>query len=269
LAEHPGRNDTDRLRSRFLDYLRQTVESLADEVRPIPVGWQARSRSLPLVHTLNQLHVTGPSTAPLILAAAEEHQGDQPYRHLVVDDEGTASLLVAELEGSTWKVDREVLMAVLADPDREVGADGVGELSEDEMVAIMRRWHVEEGFDTAPGVLDQLDEYNRREGALWNESRFGVRGESGAAVAITKLRCPAEDAAWVEDVYTVPEERGRGHARRLVSHATRQAGRRLTFILADDNDWPKHLYAQIGFRPIGLRWSFHLENPVGGSDGRT
>jgi GNAT superfamily N-acetyltransferase len=262
LADHPGRTDTEGLRRRFTDHLRTTVESLADEVRPVPVGWLARSRSLPLVHTLNQLHVTEPSTAARALAAAEEHQGDQPYRHLVVDEAETASLLDAEVERAGWKVDREVLMAVLADPVREVGTDGVAELSEDEMVAIMRRWHVEEGFDTTPGVLDQLDEYNRREGALWHESRFGVRGESGGAVAITKLRCPGEDVAWVEDVYTVPEERGRGHARRLVTHATRRAGRRLTFILADDNDWPKRLYGEIGFRPIGFRWSFHLEDAL-------
>ncbi len=66
--------------------------------------------------------------------------------------------------------------------------------------------------------------------------------------------------AQLEDVYTAPEERGRGHARALVTHAVAEARQKdpdLIFIVADDNDWPKHLYGRIGFEPIGWTWSFH------------
>ena len=30
-------------------------------------------------------------------------------------------------------------------------------------------------------------------------------------------------------------------------------------IVADDNDWPKELYARIGFRPIDRTREFHLD----------
>ena len=60
--------------------------------------------------------------------------------------------------------------------------------------------------------------------------------------------------AQVEDVYTVPEERSRGYARRLVTKAAEVAradGHELVFIVADADDWPQRLYRQIGFEPIG------------------
>jgi predicted GNAT family acetyltransferase len=66
--------------------------------------------------------------------------------------------------------------------------------------------------------------------------------------------------AQVEDVYTVPEERNRGHARKLVTKATevaRASGHELVFIVADADDWPQHLYRRIGFAPIGRTWALH------------
>jgi predicted GNAT family acetyltransferase len=76
---------------------------------------------------------------------------------------------------------------------------------------------------------------------------------------MTKLRAN-ERVAQLEDVFTAPEARGRGYGRALVTHAAEQArrgGHDLIFIVADDNDWPKLLYAKVGFEPIGWTWSFH------------
>jgi hypothetical protein len=33
-------------------------------------------------------------------------------------------------------------------------------------------------------------------------------------------------------------------------------GNRTTFLVADDEDWPKELYARLGFEPIGRRYEF-------------
>jgi predicted GNAT family acetyltransferase len=86
-----------------------------------------------------------------------------------------------------------------------------------------------------------------------------VRSTDGALLAITKLRT-AGNTAQVEDVYTTPEARGRGFARALVTRAVelaRAGDHDVVFITADDNDWPKQLYARIGFRPLGRLWLFH------------
>jgi predicted N-acetyltransferase YhbS len=36
----------------------------------------------------------------------------------------------------------------------------------------------------------------------------------------------------------------------------RRAGADLVFLVADDKDWPKQLYARLGFEPVGLAYKF-------------
>ncbi len=242
-----------------LQHLRQTVWSLADEVENVGPGWLARTPSLPDVWALNQVHITRPAPPGEVIALAEESQADLPFRHLRVEPEGTALELAATLSSAGWRVDREVLMHLTAPPARAANTELVVELSDPQMAALMRRWLSEDFPDVETSRLDQVGEYARREGKLWGERCFGVLGAGGAPAAITKLRS-RQGVAWVEDVYTVPEERNKGFARALVTHAAGLAwheGHELTFIIADDNDWPKHLYEETGFRAIGLTWTFH------------
>ncbi len=65
--------------------------------------------------------------------------------------------------------------------------------------------------------------------------------------------------AQVEDVATLPAHRGRGHATAVVLRAVAEAdraGHDFVFLIADDNDWPKHLYRRIGFDEVGRKHSF-------------
>ncbi len=236
-----------------------TLSTLAGDRSPIGPGWSFRTPALPLVWSLNQVRITAPATFPGVVALADEHQAELPYRHVVVDDLPEAAGLADEFSRAGWQVDREVLMALTAPPDRVVDTSRVTELSEDQMLSLLRRWAAEDHPGIGEDALDQLDEYNRGEGRLWQEQRFGVRDRDGNPVAVTKLRAHGR-ISWVEDVYTVGEARGKGAARALVTHATELARRSpsdLTFIIADDNDWPKELYARIGFRPIGFEHTFH------------
>lgn len=193
---------------------------------------------------------------------ADELQSDQSFRHVVLEDASAVHDDVRDL-GDDWKVDREVLMSLEGLPDRDVDTSTVIELRTEQTLALMRRWAMEELPEISVEALIQLEEYNRREGELWNERCFGFLGNDGLPVAITKLRSDRA-TGWVEDVYTVPEARGRGFARTLVTYATqlsRSADHDLTFIVADDNDWPKLLYARIGFRPIARIALLHRNLP--------
>jgi hypothetical protein len=40
--------------------------------------------------------------------------------------------------------------------------------------------------------------------------------------------------------------------------ASREAGHDVTFLIADRDDWPKELYAKLGFDEIGRIWEFLL-----------
>jgi hypothetical protein len=39
--------------------------------------------------------------------------------------------------------------------------------------------------------------------------------------------------------------------------SAQERGAEVVFIVADDDDWPKHLYARLGFVPVGRKWTFH------------
>jgi predicted GNAT family acetyltransferase len=65
--------------------------------------------------------------------------------------------------------------------------------------------------------------------------------------------------AEIDVVATAVEHRRRGYGRAVVEAATRAAldsGNQLVFLIADDQDWPKELYAKIGYEPIGVRYEF-------------
>jgi GNAT superfamily N-acetyltransferase len=248
--------------AQVLASLHQTLAGVVEDLVAIDAGYVARTRSLPHLWTLNQVNVTGDVGVDELVALGEEHQVDLAFRHVVVDDEAVGRALQAPLAAMGWEVGREVLMVLGPEaPVPLVGAAPIVELAEDEMVRLMRRWLVEEDRGDSNDVLDQVAEYNVREGRLWDEIRLGVRDPAGEPVALTKLR-RRDGVAWVEDVYTVPAARRRGYARALVTRAVelaREASPALTFIIADDDDWPKHLYASIGFAPVGVTRTFHLD----------
>ncbi len=259
----PSRYST-RLCDLILEHLRDTVWSLADEVKDVGPGWLASTPSLPEVRAVNQVHITRTTSAAEAMALSEKYQAALAFRHVRVEPEPTALEISASLAGSGWKVDREVYMALMGQPTREIRTDDVVELNDEQTTTLMRRWLQEDHPEVATSRLDQVDQYSRQEAKLWGERPLGILDDTGDPVALTKLRSK-RGTAWVEDVYTVPEARRRGHARTLVTYATglaRSAGHELVFIIADDNDWPKHLYESIGFRPVGVAWAFHLALPL-------
>jgi N-acetylglutamate synthase-like GNAT family acetyltransferase len=74
------------------------------------------------------------------------------------------------------------------------------------------------------------------------------------------------DVAQVEHVGTLKRFRDRGVARSVILRAVRAAretGARHVFIVTDEDDWPRHLYARLGFDQIGRTWEF-LRSPDGG-----
>jgi predicted GNAT family acetyltransferase len=205
------------------------------------------------------MRVSEPISFPDLLSIVDDVLSGLPYRHILIDHEPTADQLGGPLRDAGWTVECGVVMVIAQPPDREVDTSAITELTEDQMLVLMREWLIEERPGTSEEALDQLDEYNRREGRLLSERRFGFVDEQGSPLAITKLRIDGP-IAWVEDVYTTPEARGRGYARALVTNAVAlSAGSELTFIVADDSDWPKTLYQKIGFRPVGRFKTFHLD----------
>jgi ribosomal protein S18 acetylase RimI-like enzyme len=85
------------------------------------------------------------------------------------------------------------------------------------------------------------------------DARFFAVSTDGAIASYGDLYIDG-DIAQVEDVATMPEQRGRGYASAVVLRAVeeaRAAGAELIFLVADAEDWPKDLYRRLGFDEIG------------------
>jgi GNAT superfamily N-acetyltransferase len=251
-----------QLFDRALDFQRETLELVADELRPIEEGWVVRCAGLRLVWSLNEVRVAREIGYTEAVKLVERHLGDLPYRQLVVEHQPSGELLEQPFREAGWRVDREVTMVLTRAPDSPSAGVDVIEPGEQEALALMRRWTSEDPDLKLSGEpLAQVVEACRRSWLARNATRLGVSGGDGSLAAMAMVYSGGE-VAQVEDVYTVPEERRRGFARAAVARAASLAhsrGHELTFIVADDQDWPKHLYAELGFEPVGRVWVFHRE----------
>ncbi len=258
-----GVRDNARHFESTLRFMRRTTELSADEVQPISSGWVVKTPSLAAAWGLNHLRLSRRVSFGEVLELAEKELGYLPYRHVVVEDAGAQRELEPAFTTAGWKADREVLMVLAREPDRVIDTSAVVELEDPSLELLMTRWTLEDHPDTKPETMRQLLDFFARETHARRDRGFAILDEKGSAAAMTKLRTEG-NVAQIEDVYTIPEARGRGYARTLVTHAVAVAkadAPELIFIMADDDDWPKELYARIGFEPVGRLLQFHKELP--------
>lgn len=246
----------------MLAFLRRTVELAADEVTAIPEGMLARTPSLPEVWWLNGIWPDLEMSSEELVALSERHIPGAAHEQLYLDERAGGERFSSVLRDAGWEVEVELLSVLEGDADRGVDTGRVIEPQLEESLALMERWIGEdETLRLSREGVRQLVEANRRSWPLRNARRFGVRGSDGRLVGTTVLFSD-ERVAQVEDVYVVPEARGHGYARAMVSAAAalaRDEGHDLAFIVADDDDWPKQLYAKLGFKPVGRGWLLHRE----------
>jgi GNAT superfamily N-acetyltransferase len=245
---------------RVLEFLRTGLTRIAHDVRPIDAGLVITAPALAAVWAVNQLRVTQPLGFDELVALADRELAGTGYRHIAIEDQASGSRLEPAFRGAGWKVERDLLMILADRPDRDADTSVVVDATEDEVMALMERWHLgDAGPRPDRTEIAQLVDYNRLEARALGARLLGVRSRDGQLASIGQLRSDGT-IGQVEDVYTVPEARGHGYARAVVTRATelaRVAGNELIFITADDLDWPKLLYRKVGFRPAGHIWQFH------------
>jgi GNAT superfamily N-acetyltransferase len=245
-----------------LEFQHRTNELVADECRRIDEGWVIRTPSRPALWMLNQVRVSSQVGSEQAAGLCRRHLPEARFDQLHVDERAGGQWLAETFGRQGWEVEVEVHSVLVGQPDRRVDTTPAIEPGEDEALALMERWVAEDQtLKLTEDGLRQLVEANR---AMWRARgarRLGIRDPDGRLAAIALLFSDGR-VAQVEDVYTVPESRGRGYARVLVSRAielARTQDHELTFIVADDNDWPKQLYWRLGFEPVGRSWLFHRD----------
>jgi GNAT superfamily N-acetyltransferase len=178
------------------------------------------------------------------------------HRVLWVEDAAEGERLAPGLSALGYDVERNVVMVHSRPPDRWTD-ERAEELDVETATAFTLTSNLEspdiDDVSDARTLAEFKGELARRVGARF----FGARADGEVVAACDLYRIG--DVAEIEDVFTLEAARGRGLARAVVLAALRAArasGADLVFLGADDEDWPKELYAKLGFDRVARSFDF-------------
>ncbi len=256
--------------TRAIAFFKGMQDRMAQRVEPSPYGRALFNDELPRVFYLNVLRVDE-SDAPLavgeLVRETDRLQTRLQHRKFELNDERGAALEQPFRELG-WKVERALVMV-------HHGGGRRGDVERAlEVTANDLRPTWEQGIRDSPYGMDEDVVRQLVEAQLLRENATGVRyfaaREDGRLVAECSLFSDGRTAQ-IESVQTLERYRGRGHATAIVTKALDEAHtaeHELVFLLADDEDWPKELYAKLGFESVGRVWEF-VREPTSGHPART
>ncbi|MSO42227.1 MAG: GNAT family N-acetyltransferase [Solirubrobacterales bacterium] len=232
----------------------------AERVLELDLGEALIDTRVPRVWFANYLWVSRPGVEAAELAAAgDEVLGgfEMEHRAAIVGPEADSEELGRGLEALGWRTD-DILYMALDGPPPEPGAGVEAVELPHARIAEARRAVMDDewwggGDEVARDMLERDRLLDRAGGGRW----FGAAHDG--RVASYCVLYGADGVGQVESIGTAPDARRRGLARAAVGAATRASvarGDELTFITAEEGDWPKDFYARLGFRPIGRARSF-------------
>jgi ribosomal protein S18 acetylase RimI-like enzyme len=231
----------------------------SEHLQPFEWGTAIFRLDMPRVHDQNLLRVErgfGQVTARELASEADRLQrpAGLSHRKLLVPDEAAGERLAPEFAELSWRRARHVVMAHRGEGPGEP-AQPVRELDPAVLrVARIRAFEQDLGSLAAEQVARSLELIA---GVVAVARAFVV--EAGGEPVSWCVLYEEGGIGQVDDVVTAREHRRRGYGRAVVEAATRaslESGNDITFIVADDEDWPKELYARLGYEPIGRRFEF-------------
>jgi GNAT superfamily N-acetyltransferase len=206
---------------------------------------------------MNMLAVDVETDATVLVSAVDELYGHLAHRRAFVEHPDIGARLAPALRAAGWLAEHDVYSVLRRERDRPAAPGLAREVDEPTMRAVEAQTIAQQPATTEPAIVAQL---------LASRSAFGRAGRAryfvGAADGVDASHATLYSdgvIAQVEDVATLERFRGRGLARAVCSaaiDAALETGHELVFIIADDDDWPKELYAKLGFDPVGKPWSF-------------
>jgi GNAT superfamily N-acetyltransferase len=231
-------------------------ERAADRVVPFRFGTAVVTESLADVWDLNLLRVEKPGASAAELAEeAERIQGGADLRHrrVVMLDGAEAEAF----EALGWESGRFLFMRYRGPGERNIDTARVREVDRAFVGSIREEMARTAPWATDEGTVRRVMTAQERVADAANARHFAVL-EGDDVVSTAELFTDGATAQ-VEDVVTLETHRGHGYASAVVLAAVERAlaeGCDFVFLVADDEDWPKELYARLGFEPIGRKWTF-------------
>jgi len=243
---------------RIVAFCRNLDERCSERIFSSYLATALLCESLPLVHDRNFLRVEDAGAGANELAALADRiygAAGMAHRKVVADSAEIGEQLAPQFESMGWKVERAIAM-VHPGPVEEERLPVVAEVTSEEMLPLWeegnREFHPE-----SEELVDQLTQQHLLvERSI--DCQYFARRSDGRVVSGCELYSRG-GTAQIEAVGTLREYRNQGLASSVVQRAAWEAfasGHDLVWLMADENDWPKALYAKLGFSPIGRFYGF-------------
>ncbi|HVU77149.1 MAG TPA: GNAT family N-acetyltransferase [Gaiellaceae bacterium] len=236
---------------RIAAFRRTLQAALAERVVPTAHGTAYLSDSIPQVYDHNYLSVEdAPTDAETLADEGAAALAGCFHRRVVV--ESGAPGLAEDFAALGYVLSTHLVLEHRRAPDRLVDTSAIREADLDELLparttAILReQWGDEE-------IARQLNDAKRHVGAAAPTRWFAATaGDEIAGWCELRVR---DGVAQIEDVEVLAEFRGLGLGRAIVQHALAEGERvaGVVFLEALADDWPRELYAKLGFVGAGRR----------------
>ena len=179
------------------------------------------------------------------------------HRKIVIDDEILGRALQLRFQSQGWEPAALLVMVYRGGEAPPPSGEAVREISLSELREVRAAAFGAGPIGRDPEAMRQLLDKD----AVYLEAgngRFIAALVDGRAVCSADLYSDGSTAQ-IEAVLTLEPYRKRGLATAVVNAAvaTALAERHdFVFLIADEEDWPKEMYARLGFEPIGVFWDF-------------
>ena len=238
---------SDDVEQRARRWRRGDLESVCDVVEPWEHGIVMKAPRYPTYYDYNVVCVEGDPGlgADELIAVADELLGEYEHRRLDFTNVDAGERVRADLAAASWEATRLLWMRHSGElpPGPSLPVE---EVDYDAVLPLRIAWHNEDFADLdSTGYLA-----NARELAMSRDVQVIATLEGDEVAGFAQVvREP--DAAEITQVYVRPEYRGSGRGTAMTRAAIEAAGDvRDLWIVADDEDRPKELYARLGFRPV-------------------
>ncbi|HEY1330282.1 MAG TPA: GNAT family N-acetyltransferase [Actinomycetota bacterium] len=255
----PGPAERETL-DRIVAFVRHKMDRSSTRTEAFRWGTAVFNEDFPrsYVHNCVRIERTDDLTVDGLIDEADRVLGGAGLDHrlVAVEDGPTGALLAPGLREAGWWIGHGEVMVLRRPPDRPAPDGTAREVSWQEMRPAKERMARAEPYATDDETVRQL--VDRRDATAQAVTvRHFAAFDGDRAVSIADLYQDG-DVAQIEDVWTEPAYRGRGLARATVLAAAEAAkpDADLVFLNADVDDWPKKLYAKLGFDVVGFEYDF-------------
>ena len=252
---------------RAVELMRSVHDGSSDHRAPFSHGTALFNLSLPRVWDLNFMRLErwdDRPTADELAIEADRVQGGAGlgHRRITVEHEQTALALLPGFRRLGWSVQRHIVMAHRRPSELSANGTSVIEIDAERLRAERHDFLGEARIGSDADAVRQLADRVLAT-ARATDLRLFAHEQDGAVVSVCELYSDGR-CGQIEDVATRRAHRGRGLARAVVLRAieaSRLAQHELTFLVADEDDWPRRLYERLGFETIG-RVHYFAKAPV-------